>query len=69
MSGVGPCWDNAPMESFFASLKKELTHHEDDQTRAQARSSIFQYIETFYNPQRRHSSLGYVSPAEYEQAG
>jgi putative transposase len=69
MSGVGQCWDNAPMESFFATLKKELTHHEDYQTRAQARISIFEYIETFYNPKRRHSSLGYVSPAEYEQAG
>ena len=54
MSGVGQCWDNAPMESFFASLKKELTHHEDYQTRAEARASIFEYIETFYNPKRRH---------------
>jgi putative transposase len=69
MSGIGQCWDNAPMESFFASLKKELVHHEDYQTRAQARASIFEYIEMFYNPKRRHSSLGYVSPAEYEQAG
>jgi putative transposase len=67
MSGVGQCWDNAPMESFFASLKKELVHHEDYQTRAEARASIFEYIETFYNPKRRHSALGYVSPAEYEQ--
>jgi transposase InsO family protein len=69
MSGVGQCWDNAPMESFFASLKKELVHHEDYQTRAAARASIFEYIETFYNPKRRHSSLGYVSPNDYEQAG
>jgi putative transposase len=69
MSGVGQCWDNAPMESFFASLKKELTHHEDYQTRAQARASIVEYLEMFYNPKRRHSSLGYLSPAEYEQAG
>lgn len=69
MSGVGQCWDNAPMESFFASLKKELVHHENYETRAQAKASIFEYIETFYNPKRRHSSLGYVSPAEYEQAG
>ena len=69
MSGVGQCWDNAPMESFFASLKKELVHHEHYETRAQARASIFEYIETFYNPKRRHSSLGFVSPAEYEQAG
>jgi putative transposase len=50
-------------------IKKELTHHEDYHTRAQARASIFEYIETFYNPKRRHSSLGFVSPAEYEQAG
>jgi transposase InsO family protein len=69
MSGVGQCWDNAPMESFFASLKKELVHHEDYETRAQARSSIVEYIEMFYNPKRRHSSLGYLSPAEYERAG
>jgi putative transposase len=67
MSGVGQCWDNAPMESFFASLKKELVHHEDYQSRAEARTSIVEYIEVFYNPKRRHSSLGYVSPAEYEQ--
>ncbi len=69
MSGAGQCWDNAPMESFFASLKKGLVHHEDYQTRAQARASIVEYIEMFYNPKRRHSSLGYLSPAEYEQAG
>jgi putative transposase len=69
MSGVGQCWDNAPMESFFASLKKELVHHEDYLTRVQARASIVEYIEMFYNPKRRHSSLGYLSPAEYEQAG
>ena len=68
MSGAGQCWDNAPMESFFASLKKELVHHEDYATRAAARASIFEYIEVFYNRQRRHSTLGYVSPAEYEQS-
>jgi putative transposase len=67
MSGVGQCWDNAPAESFFASLKKELVHDEDYQTREEARASIFEYIEVFYNRQRRHSTLGYVSPAEYEQ--
>jgi hypothetical protein len=69
MSGVGQCWDNAPMESFFASLKKELTHHEDYQTRAEAMASIFEYIEVFYNQRRRHTSLGYVCPADYEQDG
>ena len=68
MSGVGQCWDNAPMESFFASLKKELVHHEDYQSRTQARASIFDYIELFYNPKRRHSSLGFLSPVEYEQS-
>jgi putative transposase len=67
MSRVAQCWDNAPMESFFASLKKELVHHEVYKTRAEARASIVEYIEMFYNSKRRHSSLGYVSPAEYEQ--
>jgi len=69
MSRRANCWDNAPMESFFASLKKELVHHEDYPSRAEARASIVEYIEMFYNPKRLHSSLGYVSPAEYEQAG
>ena len=69
MSRRANCWDNAPMESFFASLKKELVHHEDYRTRAEGRASIVEYIEMFYNPKRLHSSLGYVSPAEYEQAG
>ena len=68
MSRKADCWDNAPMESFFASLKKELVHDADFATRAQARAAIFEYIEVFYNNQRRHSSLGYVSPAEYEQS-
>ena len=68
MSRRANCWDNAPMESFFASLKKELVHHEDYQTREEAKASIFEYIEVFYNRQRRHSSLGYKSPAEYEQS-
>jgi len=68
MSRKADCWDNAPMESFFASLKKELIHGADFATRAEARAAIFEYIEVFYNNQRRHSSLGYVSPAEYEQS-
>jgi transposase InsO family protein len=67
MSRRGNCWDNAPMESFFASLKKELVHHEDYATREAAKASIFEYIEAFYNRVRRHSSLGYVAPAEYER--
>jgi putative transposase len=68
MSRRADCWDNAPMESFFASLKKELVHDADFATRLEARAAIFEYIEVFYNNQRRHSSLGYVSPAEYEQS-
>jgi len=63
------CWDNAPMESFFASLKKELTHGEIFATREAARASLFEDIEVFYNRIRSHSSLGYKSPAEYERAG
>ena len=69
MSRRANCWDNAPMESFFSSLKKELVHSESYVTRAEARASLFEYIEVFYNRIRRHSSLGYMSPAEYEQAG
>ena len=68
MSRRGNCWDNAPAESFFASLKKELVHHEDYATRDEARASIFEYIEVFYNRVRRHSTLGHVAPAEYERA-
>jgi transposase InsO family protein len=66
MSRRADCWDNAPMESFFATLKKELVHHEDYQTREEAKASIFEYIEIFYNSQRRHSTLGFKSPTEYE---
>jgi putative transposase len=69
MSRRANCWDNAPMESFFATLKKELTHGETYATRAEARASLFEYIEVFYNRVRRHSSLGYKSPVEYERAG
>lgn len=68
MSRKGNCWDNAPMESFFATLKKELVHHKRYQTRQEARQSLFEYIETFYNRVRRHSSLGYQSPLQFEQA-
>jgi putative transposase len=69
MSRRANCWDNAPMESFFASLKKELTRGEIFATREEARASLFEYIEVFFNRTRRHSSLGYMSPAEYERAG
>jgi putative transposase len=69
MSRRANCWDNSPMESFFASLKKELVHGETYATREEARASLFEYIEVFYNRIRRHSSLGYKSPVEYERAG
>ena len=69
MSRRANCWDNAPMESFFASLKKEFTRGEIFATGEQARASLFEYIEVFFNRIRRHSSLGYMSPAEYERAG
>jgi putative transposase len=67
MSRRADCWDNAPVESFFASLKKELVHGADFATRSEARAAVVEYIEVFYNTRRRHSSLGYVSPAEYER--
>lgn len=67
MSRKGECHDNAVAESFFGTLKTELVSAADYLTRQQARQSIFEYIEVFYNRQRRHSYLGYVSPAEYEQ--
>jgi len=66
MSRKGNCYDNAPMESFFATLKKELVHHETYATIAEAKASVFEVIEVFYNRVRRHSSLGYVAPAEFE---
>jgi len=66
MSGKGDCWDNAPMESFWATLKGELTDHEHYATRDEARRSIGEYIEAFYNRKRLHSSLGYVSPETFE---
>ena len=67
MSGVAQCWDNAPVESFFASLKRELVHHERYTTREDAKASIFEYVEAFYNRVRQHSSLGYLSPEEFER--
>ena len=67
MSRKGDCWDNAVVESFFATLKRELVHHRRYRTRREARRDIFEYIEVFYNRQRLHSSLGYMSPAEYER--
>ena len=67
MSRPGNCWDNAVVESFFATLKAELIHHQVYPTRAQAKGEIFAYLETFYNRRRRHSTLGYLSPVEFEQ--
>lgn len=67
MSRVGDCWDNAVAESFFATLKRELADAADWATRDDARTAVFEYIEVWYNQQRRHSSLGYLSPAAFEQ--
>jgi len=66
MSRKGNCWDNAVAESFFHTLKTELVHHEDYQSRDAARTSIFEYIEVFYNRQRRHSHLDQQAPLTYE---
>jgi len=67
MSGKGNCYDNAPMESFWGSLKNELVHHRRYETRAEAEASIREYIEIFYNRQRRHSRLGNLAPAVFAQ--
>jgi putative transposase len=67
MSSGGHCYDNALMESFFHTLKTELVYFEKYQTRQEARGSVFEYIEVFYNRIRRHSSLDYCSPVEFEQ--
>ena len=67
MSRRGDCWDNAPMESFFHTLKTERVHHRLYATRAEARRDLFGYIEGFYNSRRLHSALGYISPAEMER--
>jgi transposase InsO family protein len=66
MSGRGDCYDNAVMESFFKTLKTELVYQQEYRTKEQAKASIFEYVEVFYNRQRRHSSLDYQTPAEYE---
>ena len=68
MSRKGNCWDNAVAESFFHTLKTELVHHEDYRSRAEAKVSIFEYIEVFYNRQRRHSHIGQVAPLIFEAA-
>jgi transposase InsO family protein len=66
MSRKGNCWDNAPMERFFSSLKSEWLRDKIFPTHEAATSAIFEYIETFYNPKRRHAALGYQSPIQYE---
>lgn len=67
MSRKGNCWDNAVAESFFHSLKTECVYHENFKTREEAKKTIFDYIEIFYNRQRRHSFLNYCPPVEYEK--
>src|ERR1051325_10778133 len=66
MSRPGNCYDNAAMESFWSTLKLELVYRRKFENRAQARQEIFDYIEAFYNRQRIHSSLGYLSPVDFE---
>lgn len=66
MSGKGNCYDNAVMESFWGTLKNEWVHYQNYETRSQARNDIFRYVEGFYNTVRLHSSLGYLSPVEFE---
>jgi putative transposase len=66
MSRRANCWDNAPVESFFSTLKRELVRRSPWQTREQARTDLFDYIEVFYNRRRRHSALNYMSPASFE---
>jgi putative transposase len=67
MNRAGNCYDNAVMESFFSSLKREWVRGKDYATRSEARHDLFEYIEVFYNRKRRHSTLGQVSPAEFER--
>ena len=67
MSRKGNCWDNAPMESFFSRLKVELIYAKNYQCIAEAQSGIFEYIEVFYNRKRKHSSIDYLSPVQYEE--
>ena len=68
MSRAGEVWDNSAMESFFSSLKTERTARKVYRSREQARADVFDYIERFYNPTRRHSTMGYVSPIDFEKA-
>ncbi|BAI74680.1 transposase (plasmid) [Azospirillum sp. B510] len=67
MSRKGNCWDSAPMESFFGSLKSELVHHQRYATRENAKRDLFAYIEGYYNRQRLHSAIGYITPEQAER--
>jgi len=66
MGSRGDCFDNAVLESFHASLKKDLIHRRSWPTKAEARTAVFDYVEAFYNRRRRHSTLGMLSPAQFE---
>ena len=66
MSRSGNVWDNAAMESFFSSLKTERTARKTYRSRDEAKADVFDYIERFYNPRRRHSTIGYLSPMDFE---
>jgi putative transposase len=68
MGSVGDCFDDAVTESFFATLECELLDRHRFRTHAEARMAVFDYLEGFYNPRRRHSALGYLSPADYERS-
>ena len=68
MSRAGEVWDNSAMESFFSTLKIERVHRKVYRTRAQARADVFDFIEVFYNPKRRHSTIRYLSPVKFEEA-
>ena len=68
MSRTGDCWDNAVVESFFSTLKRELVEEAAWATREEARLALFEWIEVWYNRQRRHSALGYLSPMQFAQA-
>ncbi len=68
MGSIGDCFDNAVCESFHSTLKRELVNRHSWQTRSELRTAVFEYLETFYNTKRRHSTLAYLSPVEYEAA-
>jgi putative transposase len=67
MGSKGDCYDNSVAESFCATIKKELVHRRTWPTRREPTSEVFEYIEAFYNPTRRHSTLGYLSPVQFEE--